>query len=215
VRPGLAEPQNATGLSWANALRSNLVSALDVVKHAASDRMLQGASASKSPTDIQPMSAEDRFTPLPLRPGKESLGGLHQRRGTKEEHKLAFGGSGSWTGSKMSGSTSRERKGGDSEEEKEELGELQSRDRQSNGQTGVTIGGLGRFSFEQRMGNHRSQILNSSFRNERSNGMAVHSTALTRRRSGMASGSGSSSHSRSSADLGVDATMRKRRPNAV
>jgi hypothetical protein len=116
----------------------------------------------------------------------------------------------------MTSSKSRERKGSNSEEEEEEeLGALQSRDRQSNGQTGVTIGGLGRFSFEQRMGNHRSQTLNTSFRNERSNGMAVHSTALTRRRSGMASGSGSSSHSTSSADLGADATMRKRRSIVV
>jgi hypothetical protein len=177
--------------------------------------MLQGASGSKPPTDLQPMSAEDRFTPLPLRPGREPPGGLHERRGTKEEHNLAFGGSGSWTGSKMTGSKSRERKGGDSEEEEEALGALQSRDRQSNGRMGVTIGGLGRFSFEQRMGNHRSQTLNTSFRNERGNGMAVHSTALTRRRSGMASGSGSSSHSTSSADLGADATMRKRRSIVV
>jgi hypothetical protein len=215
VGHGSTQPPTTAGLSWANALRSNLVSALDVVKHAASDRMLQGALASKSPTDSQPMSAEERLTPLPLRPGRESLGGLHQRRGAKEEHNLAFGGSGSRTGSKMTGSRSRERNEGQSEEEEEELGAMQSRDRQSNAQTGVTIGGLGRFSFEQRMGNHRSQTLNTSFRNERNNGMAVRSTALTRRRSGMASGSGSSSHSTSSADLGADATMRKRRPNVV
>jgi hypothetical protein len=214
VHPGSRQSETTTGLSWANALRSNLVSALDVVKHAAGDRVLQGASASKGPADLQGMSAEDRFTPLPLRPGRQSLGGLNQRRGSKEVHDLAFGGSGSRTGSKITSTNSKELTGDESEEE-EDLGELQSRDGRSNSQKSVTIGGLGRFSFEQRMGNPRSRTLNTSFRNERSNGTAVHSTALTRRRSGMASGSGSSSHSTLGADLGADATMRKRRPNVT
>jgi len=189
-----------TGLSWASALRSNLVSAIDVVRHVAGDKIMPGNSADKEPNEQQLHSPEDRFTPLALRPARKSLGAFPVRRGTKEEDDLVFGGN-----RPLAISASRSKPGSD-----DDTGSVEwdsTKDGRSSGQA-VIIGGLGRFSFEQRMGRIRG------FRPESRNSLAVHSTALSRRRSGMASGSNSHSNSGVGSDA-MDATMRKRRLGGI
>ena len=199
-----SRPSSSRELSWATALRSNLVSAFDVVKHATDDRILQDA---KSSEDSRLVFVEDKFTPLPLRPGRRSSGRVLPRRGTQEERNLAFRRVRLSMRSNATRSISRNNlEGGD----EENLAELQHSDSHGIAHRAMTLRDLGRFSFEQGIGEDHHQNIDTGLWRERRNGMVIHSTALSRRRSGMASGSGSSSHSVNGAsEMGTDVRMRR------
>lgn len=176
------------GFSWANAFRHNLVSALDVVKHATSAKISQPPSTSNQSDPST--SSEDKFTPLALRPARQSLGRF-PLQDVQVDDNLTFGTGWMPKGSRTS-STNSSRTGSEDRSDQK--------------------GTLGRFSFEQRMGRGKGAEFERRPGRKMNSRLAVHSTALSRRRSGMASGSGSSVHSTTSSESASDVTMRKRRP---